>query len=447
MVGNLEKILQGYLPQDHKFEILHLQNTPTQVRPIVTLPKKNCHTKSQDVTIKTPHFFALANNSKFIYGIEIHVYIILKNNNNNNNDTVNEKNPSYDDAERLIFISKADTNGYSDIKFSAKQITKGIIHYLFSIDPNHYLKQVVPLERKYEQSFSKIFITKETSLENALQILSNRSHQKEKSQAVRKKMLQSHQHYLSFKLANKIRTKLCLFTRPADQYLFAESSKNPNKHTLSGMGLLKWWLSIIDDLLCEDFTKDSEGKLRIPGEESIIVKRCFKPNNFSNWTVGDIFGGKPNSLAIFSVPLFSDDPKSRFLHELVEEARVMKTNLETFWMELQERQEFKLSETVSVIGISGYTAISTAVIPTEFDTIITDSKKQYRYIKNYITGEEYNAEEGALESYVNIVDYLRYKYNRSLTSIVGTMPKNLKVKEPVNTPQITTLQPRKKIKI
>ncbi|CAB4254933.1 similar to Saccharomyces cerevisiae YLL002W RTT109 Histone acetyltransferase critical for cell survival in the presence of DNA damage during S phase [Maudiozyma barnettii] len=443
MTSILEETLKHYLPQDHKFEILHLQNRPTQVRSIVTSSKKDRNIGSNSVTIKTPHFFALANNNKIIYGIEIHVYVILK----NNNSSETGANLSYNDAERLIFISKADTNGYSDVKFSAKQITKGIIHYLFSIDPNHYLEHVIPLERKYKQSFSKIIITRETSLENALQILSDRAQQKEISQEIRSNLLRSHQHYLSFKLPNKIRTKLCLFTRPADQYLFAESSKNPNKHTLSGMGLLKWWLSIVDELLCEDFSAESEGKLRIPGEESVIVRRYLRTNKFANWGVGDIFGGEPNSLAIFSVPLFSDDPKSRFLHELVEEARVLKTNLETFWMELQERQEFKLSETVSVIGISGYTTISTEVLPTERETIITNSKKQYRYIKNYITGEEYHTEEGALESYTNIVDYLNYKYKKLLTPVVGTMPKKLKVKEPVNTPKISILKPRKKIKI
>ena len=38
----------------------------------------------------------------------------------------------------------------------------------------------------------------------------------------------------------------------------------------------------------------------------------------------------------------------------VEDNRIMKVTLDEFWMELQGRQEFKLSVVVSVVGIQGY---------------------------------------------------------------------------------------------
>ena len=442
MSSGLEDVLKDYLPKDKTFEILHLQNTPIEVHPIVTIKSQNDKgNDSSDVTIKIPHFFSLAHNRKFVFGIEIHVYIVLKK-------AGSSPNLEYDTADRLLFVSKADTNGYCDIKFSVKQITKGLIRYLFSIDPAHYLKKVIPLKRKYPKSNSHKLITKETKLENALHILSERINESSTSKQVREQSTVAEPYYHSYKTPTNIVTKLCLFTRPADQYLFAESSKNPLKHTLNGAGLLKWWLSIIDELLCEVFMDDSVGKLRIPGEEPITVRRYLKNTKFRNWMVGDIFGGRANSIAVFSIPLFSDDPKSRFLHELVEENRVLATNLNTFWMELQERQEFKLSETVSVIGISGHTTISNLLRITDNDTMVTTSKKEYKYIKNYITGEEYNTVEGALESYENVTEYLAYKYNMKLLSVIGEMIHKVKIQKETNVqPAVSILKPRKKAKI
>lgn len=442
MSSSLEDELKNYLPKDKTFEILHLQNTPVEVCPIVTIESQHDkYNDLSDVTIKVPHFFSLAYNKKFVFGMEIHVYIVLKK-------AGSTPKMEYDTADRLLFVSKADTNGYCDIKFSAKQITKGLIRYLFSIDPSHYLKKVIPLERKYPKSNSYKLITKETKLEDALSILSERINESSTTKKMRQQSTLVEPYYHSYKTPTNITTKLCLFTRPADQYLFAESSKNPLKHTLNGAGLLKWWLSIIDELLCELFTEGSVGKLRIPGEEPITVKRYLKTTRFENWMVGDIFGATANSLAIFSIPLFSDDPKSRFLHELVEENRVLTTNLTTFWMELQERQEFKLSETVSVIGISGHTSISNFLTVTDKDTIVTTSKKEYKYIKNYITGEEYNSVEGALESYENVTKYLAYKFNMKLLSVIGGMIHKVKIQKEVNSqPLVSILKPRKKAKI
>lgn len=441
MSKGLADILKDYLPKDKTFEILHLQNTPAEVRPIVTVETQhNTDNDLSDVTIKIPHFFSLAYNKKFVFGMEIHVYIILKK-------AENISNIDYNTADRLLFVSKADTNGYCDVKFSAKQITKGLIRYLFSIDPSHYLKKVIPLERKYPKSNLHKLITKETKLEDALHTLADRCNESSATKEMRYQSTLSEPYYHSYKTPSEITSKLCLFTRPADQYLFAESSKNPLKHTLNGSGLLKWWLSIIDELLCELFMEASIGKLRIPGEEPLTVRRYLKTTNFKNWMVGDIFGGSANSLAIFCIPLFSDDPKSRFLHELVEENRVLTTNLNTFWMELQERQEFKLSETVSVIGISGHTIIPNFLNITKRDIMITPSKKEYKYVKNYITGEEYNSVEGALESYENVTNYLAYKFNTKLLSVIGGMTPRVKTQRAVDTQTVVSiLQPRKKAK-
>lgn len=436
-MGYLETVLSNCLPKDEQFELVHLQNTPSEVNPILTSINKDSD-KVPKLTVKIPHFFALSHDKKIVFGLEIHVYLILWGNNN-----------EYQKLERLFFVSKADSNGYCDIKFSAKAVTNGIISYLLSIDPDYYCKKIIPLERKFDKSKSKTLITKDTTLSHALKILSERqlTNIKNKIGYGDRKELHIKDYYLSLESPKDVTTKICLFTRPADQYLFAKSSKNPKKHTLDGGGLLKWWLSIIDDILCNYFEKTTEARLRIPGEDSITVRRYLREGKFQNWQVGDIFGGKSSSLAVFQIPLFSDDPKSRFLHELVEENRILKTNLETFWMELQERQEFKLSVSVSVMGVSGQIVRPLDLAPSEREVIVTKSKKQFKYIKNYITGEEYDTEEGSSEAYNNIVHYLKYRYDQKLLKICGSILHAPKKKEESKVQVITTLQPRKKTKI
>ena len=434
-MASLKNILKECLPKDEQFQILNLQNVPMETKPLVTTVGKDTVSNQKSKTVKIPHFFALAHNEKFVFGIEIHVYLVLSD---------ADSTGSYGRVERLLFVSKADTNGYCDIKFSAKQVTKGLIHYLLSIDPNSYLHRVIPLERKLNRADRKTMLTQSTPLKDSLEILSRRvgTATEERTLAIQRK-----KYFLSFSPTGPVTTKLCLFTRPADQYLFADSAKNPRKHTLSGAGLMRWWLSIIDEVLCEDFGADSEARLRIPGEDNMTVRRFLRGTRFEKWQPGDIFGGQGKSLAVFSIPLFSDDPKSRFLHELVEENRVLKTNLNNFWMELQERQEFKLSETVSVIGISGNTSAVPFVQPSSMEVVRTDSKKYYKYVKNYITGEEYNISEGAEESYRNIVQYLSLKYNTGLLRITGVMIWRTNGTKPmVTTPTVTMLQPRKKAK-
>lgn len=55
------------------------------------------------------------------------------------------------DAERLIFVSKADTNGYCNTRVSVRDITKIILEFILSIDPNYYLQKVKPAIRSYKK--------------------------------------------------------------------------------------------------------------------------------------------------------------------------------------------------------------------------------------------------------------------------------------------------------
>ncbi|CCF58322.1 hypothetical protein KAFR_0E01680 [Kazachstania africana CBS 2517] len=426
----LRERLQDALPEGHSFELLHLQNIPTEITPIVTASKKY-NDATDTSTIKVENFFVLFNNKKAVFAMEVYVYFTLYRQQNEIK------------GERLLFVSKADTSGYSDVKFSVKSVTTAILSYLLSVDPKAYLTRVKPMTRKYDDLNNEL-ITIKTATQDALRILAKRL--RSNGSSVNEKF-DKDRLYSSFDFPKDFSTKICLFTRPAPQYLFSKSSENPHKHVLSGEGLLKWWLSILDDIAVNYFTEDTQAKLRIPGEDTKRVQKYLVGTKFQNWSVGDVFANSSNSLAAYAIPLFPDDPKSRFLHELVEENRIKTTSLKSFWIELQERQEFKLSVMVSVIGIIGHTKPFPQSVIRTAETLVTKSKKQFSYIKSYITGEEFNKVEGAHASYQNVKDYYHARLHADLVPLEGKKKSimcktNLQSHQPV----ITMLQPRKKRK-
>lgn len=442
----LQSLLNDVLPQDRKFELFHLQSNPCEIDPIITPKKRNSSQdeKVDSTTVKIQHFFALAYNKKYVLALEIYVYITLR----HSSEPDSKGNGPVLSAERLIFVSKADTNGYCDIRFSAKKVTKVILDYLVDIDPNHYLSRVKPLERKYSKEDRKTFIIGEDKLQNNIRKLSKRVLNQGKT------ILDKNKYYSDFSYGGEFITKISIFTRPANHYLFTGSGKNKMKHTLTGVQLMEWWLSIIDNIVTEKFETQRALRacLRIPGEDPLRVRRYLQKLNYPKWEYGDIFNDNSSSLAAFNIPLFPDDPKSRFLHQLVEENRILNTTLETFWFELQERQEFKLSVLVSVIGIEGYIKKVNYCHPDQTtEVLLATSLKQFSYLKNFITADEYDTEEGATESYCNICDYLHSKLNRKMITLNGngmlslqnSISKKAKLE---NTQTITILKPRKVIK-
>ncbi|QLQ81069.1 hypothetical protein HG537_0E04240 [Torulaspora globosa] len=427
----LNEALKSILPEGKEFEILHLRSPSIECHPLIA---KQTSSSDDSVTVKTQHLFVLFHNEKTIFGLEIYVYINLK-----------AVNSSTQDGERVIFISKADTTGHADCKVNYRSVTKVLIEYILSLDPNSYLQKVIPKRFDYGK-IDGTLITKKTSSIKALRILANRnlpSYSAEpKSQT---------QFYNSYRCRANLETKVCLFTRPAPQYLFPESSKNPNKRVIDGDRLLRWWLSILDDILLETFQEDTKARLRIPGENPTSIRRYLKDVKYGGWEVGDIFGTKHKDTAIYHIPLFPDDPKARFLRQLVEENRARKTILETFWIELQNRQEFKLSVTVSVIGIQGLTAVKSLQRPPPCDVILSSSRKEFNAIKRYVTGENYDTAAGAREAYLNVRDYLSVRRNQKMMTIVGQFTTGCKANDRDSSSQRTvitanTLQPRKKLK-
>ncbi|CDO94731.1 unnamed protein product [Kluyveromyces dobzhanskii CBS 2104] len=399
----LEIYLQGSLPIDNEFEIINLQSIPRETSPIV-FHRSEAGDKCQRkvTTIKTQHFITLCYKEKVVFAIEIVVFFTLS-------------SDIGTPAEKLLFVSKADTNGYCDCRLDIGRVTKSIISYVLSISPDHYLNKVKPLKRTISSNVN--IIKRSTSVRKALNILGKRRLDS-KGRSL-KAAISERELYASFPTPLEIVTKISLFTRAEPQYLFSNSSRNAKKHVLTGEKLLKWWLKIIDQVVVESFSDGTMATLQIPGEEKRLISNYLRNTVHRNWSVGDIFSKSPQDIALYKIPLFPDDPKGRFLDQLINDGRIYKVNVFTFWTELQARQEFRLGSTVSVIGVSGK-YIGTSNEPRQFDIVVPFSKKRFKNLKNYITGEEYDTEEGAEEAYMNVRDILRTYYSANMVKITGS---------------------------
>lgn len=190
--------------------------------------------------------------------------------------------------------------------------------------------------------------------------------------------------------------RINLFARSEKHYLFPFSAEKPGrKHLLSGSELVRWWVKVLDNVCkssgastsssasepTETSNTDNQthkpviknvirARLQVPGSEPAFIRSYFPAKQrFANsttsqsgqpdldtsflWKVGDIFwpNDNPNFPAVRCIPRFSDDPLTRYLEFLVSEKRSTTTTQNIFWMELQTRQEFRLSIVVGVMGV------------------------------------------------------------------------------------------------
>lgn len=198
-----------------------------------------------------------------------------------------------------VFISKADTTGYYDPsnKINVKEITKGALRSILSTIPNTgELKKPV---------------------------------------------------------------RLCLFAKAHPHYLFQGSAINPQKHVLTDAQLVKWWVNALDEIAVECLDGvDVKAKIIIPGADKSQVTK-MTTNTICNWTEGTVFSDESTTStkapkAVYRIPRFPDDPKTRFLNHLVFELKTKKTTTTEFWTEMEFRQEFRLGSVVSILGVEGH---------------------------------------------------------------------------------------------
>ncbi|KAI5963469.1 RTT109 [Candida pseudojiufengensis] len=377
---SLSTKLSNVLPKNSKFKYLYIQSNPIYIKsPIHQLPKL----KNLSNTLKIRHFFILIENDIIILGIEIFIYLQIFDN--------------Y--IDQFIFVSKCDTVGLKEINFKIGDVVREVLDFIINYDINKYQIKVKKEKQRKDTDDEPIYngsnetngtllllnklinnLKQNPSTFNQLPYYNkNRSNSKQQSP---KTLL---------KLPNTINLKLCIFTKTAPQYIFPNSSKNKLKHKINGQILLNWWLKIVNSITLNWTTK----KLIIPGSDNQSILNFIKPFN-NNWSIGHIFDNhNQNDLAIYSIPLFPDDPKGRFLEHLIIENRYSNMNISQFYKELGYRQEFRIGDCVGLIGCEFKNYIfdnNTTTTEDKEDDIIKVTVSQYKQFINLLKNINYNIE-------------------------------------------------------
>ncbi|KAL2207991.1 H3 K56 histone acetylation protein KAT11 [Sarocladium strictum] len=152
-----------------------------------------------------------------------------------------------------------------------------------------------------------------------------------------------------------------LFARAQSQYLFPGSVDNAGKHVLDDRGLIKWWCRVLSPIVEAPPSTISpvgvKGYLIVPGLDPHETKAFVPRTAATSWSMTHPLREISHYTKEFDwvparclIPLFPDDPKSRFRDELDDESArsgEMKNtgnwksvkNLETFWEMMAFRQE------------------------------------------------------------------------------------------------------------
>ena len=136
-----------------------------------------------------------------------------------------------------------------------------------------------------------------------------------------------------------IESVITLFARSQDQYIFPGSVFNLNKQVLDDHKLLIWWMEVLNLLKLQSSV---QARVFIPGldaqQHRPYIATATNSTNSLPWKYGLPFGEEaPKMKALDIIPKFPDDPKSRFLENLILENNNISCN--KFWKLLGFRQE------------------------------------------------------------------------------------------------------------
>ncbi|WEJ96323.1 hypothetical protein PSN45_003860 [Yamadazyma tenuis] len=328
----LQQQLEDVLPKGHTFRVLHVQSEPKQCTNLIKYGSEHSAASKPQLTIKIKHFLlVISSDNLVLFGIEVYNYF-----------TVAEINTQY------LFVSKVDTTGLTDLKINANKLINRFLQSLISINHTSLTYRVKSPKSSTIKKINKLLSPSKPS-------------------------------YRTVQLSDKFITKVSLFTKSSNQYFFPESSKNLHKHLIDGDKLLRWWLQLIDDTLADSQVKFTK-KLMIPGSHSP------HPYLLSGWELGSVFG--ENQRAVYNIPSFPDDPKTRFLEFLVVENRV-KLKLPEFYEELGFRQEFRLGNVVGIIGCESEVMSSSPDMGARYEPVVL-SNKQYKQLIKVIKSEDFS---------------------------------------------------------
>lgn len=130
------------------------------------------------------------------------------------------------------------------------------------------------------------------------------------------------------------RLRLILFAKSQPQYIFPSSSANANKHVLSDQKLLKWWIRNLETVRSR-YDGEARGFILVPGFNLSELRRNL-PNSIY-WSVGHPYKG--NALATDEIENFPDDPKGRFIDDLLANKQSKDTTVDQFLVQMEYRQE------------------------------------------------------------------------------------------------------------
>ncbi len=426
---SLKVFLSQKLPQlDGKYKIISFTTKPKKTHSL-TVCKSGTNivhdddNKSGELTSRTKHFITILYDDIIFFAIEIYVY--------------------YSKDLRTIYVSKADTNGCEpsfsnkNNKISIKSITIAILEWLNSIPIEFYSRIIkqVGNDNKKDQLIEST--TKDKLVKLAAQLKLKKDGYDIKNEKI-----------INIDIGNNVKTRICLYARPEPQYLFPFSEENKKKHILPGDELIKWWLDVLDKTTNSSFVKDNNDKtkclLEIPGGNDSDLKRYIKRSNLLNeWKHGSLFlnDSTKDKNAIYYIPNFPDDPKGRFVEHLVIEDRAKKTTTSRFWIELQVRQEFRLSNSVGIFGVEGKSLSSEKI--SEDDIKIYDDKllisvRNEKILLDTLLGGDYSTANHARRYSLEFLKKIRkLKLDKFITEIKGDL-KN--VENPTTLKRVAEIQ-------
>lgn len=367
-------------------QALLLRTIATECKPLV-LSRPRCR------TLKAKHLLLLTETKSecIVFAVEVYVYLLVH----------------QETLQRDIFVSKADTTGLGNSKVSIAGIVQEFLRYLVEVPVSTYITGAKwkreELPEPETESDSKPL--SEFELVNTLHELS----EKLKNPDFYASLLFYQKHNSGqlqelipppIPIPDSVETKICLFTRSADSYIFPYSQKNSAKHIADGNNLFKWWINVLSKVLDDRWQCMAD----IPGSNARAVQR-FLPDS-ENWTIGSIYvDSNPDEKAVYTIPLLPDDPKGRFLEHLIVENRYKSVTTKQFWEELGFRQEFRLGNVVGIISCKkkGTETLDGGNLDKEAENFKTDNKqvdhskfvtlKAYKKIMETIKGEDFSKKE------------------------------------------------------
>lgn len=131
-----------------------------------------------------------------------------------------------------------------------------------------------------------------------------------------------------------------------------------------------------------------DGKVYIPGVDKRKLESYYPLEGEGKWEREPPGGSE--GLAKEVIPIFPDDPKARFLHDLKIDGLLSTTTVLQFWELMEHRQECSSGRLVGFISMT-----IAPTTPMESEGVVVVTEKQFIRAYEMILNGEYSSEEVA----------------------------------------------------